>query len=186
MAADIGGTNSRFHLHEVVGHKVKEVFSRKYLNKEFLTFNAVLHQFFADAGIHGSPPTSACLAFAGPVKDNRAELTNRKGWEIVGSDIAAEFGIKVVKIVNDFVALGYGLLTLNEDKECVTLQKAPKQQNAPIACIGAGTGLGECFLVPSHGSYECYPSEGGHAEFAPRTEVSNTVQHRVFGLYLIR
>ena len=42
---------------------------------------------------------------------------------------------------------------------------------APIATIGAGTGLGECFLTPGEGGhYVAYPSEGGHAEFPPRTE----------------
>ena len=51
-------------------------------------------------------------------------------------------------------------------------QDAPKHASAPIACIGAGTGLGECFLTLGPGSsYTCYPSEGGHAEFAPRSPV---------------
>lgn len=47
--------------------------------------------------------------------------------------------------------------------------KVEATEGAPIACLGAGTGLGECFLTlgPS-GDYECYPSEGGHAEWAPR------------------
>lgn len=61
--------------------------------------------------------------------------------------------------------------------------QAPKQPNAPIACIGAGTGLGQCFLTPvgheddlsSEGQhdaveYNCFASEGGHAEFAPRND----------------
>jgi glucokinase len=29
------------------------------------------------------------------------------------------------------------------------LQAAAKTKTAPIACIGAGTGLGQCFLVPA-------------------------------------
>jgi glucokinase len=45
----------------------------------------------------------------------------------------------------------------------------------PKCCIGAGTGLGECYLTPSGaengGSYQCYPSEGGHVEYAPRNEL---------------
>ena len=36
--------------------------------------------------------------------------------------------------------------------------------------------LGQCYLTPSgdhgeSGDYRCFPSEGGHAEFAPRDEV---------------
>lgn len=50
-------------------------------------------------------------------------------------------------------------------------QDVPPQPGAPIATIGAGTGLGECFLTPGEGGhYVAYPSEGGHAEFPPRTE----------------
>ena len=67
-------------------------------------------------------------------------FTNRDNWEIDGDRIATEFLIKRVLLVNDFVALGYGLLTLDEATECLCLQDAPRQPNAPIACIGAGTG----------------------------------------------
>ena len=43
----------------------------------------------------------------------------------------------------------------------------------PIACIGAGTGLGECFLTPNSedGDYSCFASEGGHVDFSPRNAV---------------
>lgn len=53
---------------------------------------------------------------------------------------------------------------------------------APIATIGAGTGLGECFLTPGEGGhYVAYPSEGGHAEFPPRTETEVGACMRGFG-----
>jgi len=46
-----------------------------------------------------------------------------------------------------------------------------------MACVGAGTGLGECFLtIGPDGEYQCYPSEGGHAEWAPRGEGSDETQ----------
>jgi len=87
--------------------------------------------------------------------------------------LVKELGLKRVQLINDFVALGYGLLTVdrsNPNEVCV-LQDAPVQPGAPIATIGAGTGLGECFLTPGDGGhYVAYPSEGGHAEFPPRTE----------------
>lgn len=72
-----------------------------------------------------------------------------------------------MRLINDFVANGYGLLTLDEAKECVTLQEAPKVAG------GAGTGLGECFSTAREvgAPYDTYPSEGGHAEFAPRNEL---------------
>jgi glucokinase len=39
------------------------------------------------------------------------------------------------------VAAGYGVLTVNVNKECMTLQSAKRRMDSPIACIGAGTGI---------------------------------------------
>jgi glucokinase len=40
-----------------------------------------------------------------------------------------------------------------------------------MAVIGAGTGLGECFLVSLGDAVKVYPTEGGHTDFAPRSEL---------------
>ena len=148
------------------------IFQKSYANENFSSFKAALQHFISESGIK-RPPLTACFAVAGPVTNNSVSFTNRDSWSIEGDDIAKTFGIKVVKLVNDFVAVGYGLLTLTEETECRVLQSAPKVRGAPIACIGAGTGLGECFLtVGPNGHYVCYPTEGGHTEFAPRSPVN--------------
>jgi glucokinase len=51
----------------------------------------------------------------------------------------------------------------------------------PKVCIGAGTGLGECYLTPNDTAqkgataaevtYTCFASEGGHVEYAPRNDL---------------
>ena len=148
---------------------------KSYQNQDYASFGMVVTAFLAEAAV-SKPPVTACLAVAGPVKNNVVRFTNRDSWEIDGDKIGEELRIKKVLLINDFVAAGYGVLTLNTDVECITLQRAEKQVNAPIACIGAGTGLGQCFLTPSgahgeSGDYRCFASEGGHAEFAPRNEV---------------
>jgi glucokinase len=84
--------------------------------------------------------------------------------------------IKVCQIINDFVAQGYGCLTLkpNEMKELTPGSHAMlTKSGGPKVCVGAGTGLGECFLTPNGrtGTYSCFPSEGGHVEFNPRSEL---------------
>ena len=63
-------------------------------------------------------------------------------------------------MINDFVAQGYGMLTLG-DHEVTRLNDVEPEANGTIACVGAGTGLGQCFLVADkNGEYQCYPSEG--------------------------
>lgn len=69
--------------------------------------------------------------------------------------------------MNDFVANGYGILTLDrkDENDVVVLQDVEPVVGAPIACIGAGTGLGECYATsPTRKGppdYTAYPSEGG-------------------------
>jgi glucokinase len=45
--------------------------------------------------------------------------------------------------------------------------------NGPIAMIGAGTGLGHGYIIKNTGTryYHVYPSEGGHQDFAPQTDL---------------
>lgn len=152
----------------------KTIISKKeYRNCDFPTFASVLKVFLDEANLD-RPPDCGCFAVAGPVAENKVRFTNRDSWSIDGDEIAEQLNIPKVLLINDFLAVGYGILTLDESKECIVLQHAQKRTNAPIACIGAGTGLGECFLTPNgEGHYTCYPSEGGHAEFAPRSDVSS-------------
>mmetsp|Transcript_1084 Transcript_1084/g.1214 ORF Transcript_1084/g.1214 Transcript_1084/m.1214 type:complete len:434 (+) Transcript_1084:124-1425(+) len=191
ISGDIGGTNTRLRIFEINAHDSSTINTSKsirgseapgllllkktYHNQDFSSFGEVVRAFLKEAAV-SKPPITACLAAAGPVKNNIVRFTNRDSWEIDGDQIGEELGIKKVFLINDFVAAGYGVLTLDIDKECKVLQKASHQSSAPIACIGAGTGLGQCYLTPSgddmaSGDYRCFPSEGGHADFAPRNEL---------------
>jgi len=188
LSADVGGTNSRMQIFSVdeslesikgqpaPGTLVK---SSHYMNMDFSSFSAIVREFLNDASLSDSP-VAACFAIAGPVNNNSAELTNRAWPRIDGNKMAIEFGIRKVVIVNDFIAVGYGLLTLDVDQDCAVLNKAGGERNhsGPIACIGAGTGLGECYLTPCRaGDYTCFASEGGHAEFSPRNKEQESLLH---------
>eukprot|EP00240_Pyramimonas_obovata_P002321 CAMPEP_0118929704 /NCGR_PEP_ID=MMETSP1169-20130426/6631_1 /TAXON_ID=36882 /ORGANISM="Pyramimonas obovata, Strain CCMP722" /LENGTH=449 /DNA_ID=CAMNT_0006871951 /DNA_START=93 /DNA_END=1439 /DNA_ORIENTATION=- len=188
LAGDIGGTNSRFRLFEVPNDAVVEgqnvpgtlVFEKIYPNEEFDSFESIVRTFFHETGVEDCKPAAACLAVAGPVDRNTVEFTNRDGWRICGEELAKSLSMGPVRLINDFVAAGYGLLTLDEDTETITLQDVPERPTRtgePIACIGAGTGLGEVFLTAcSNGVYEAWPTEGGHAEFAARNDLTYELQ----------
>jgi glucokinase len=81
-----------------------------------------------------------------------------------------ELQITQVSLINDFEAIGYGVLGL-EAKDLQALQVGKASPNAPIAVIGAGTGLGECFLIRLAKGVKVFATEGGHADFAPRSEL---------------
>eukprot|EP00188_Purpureofilum_apyrenoidigerum_P006053 Plantae.Rhodophyta-Purpureofilum_apyrenoidigerum.ctg8690.p1 GENE.Plantae.Rhodophyta-Purpureofilum_apyrenoidigerum.ctg8690~~Plantae.Rhodophyta-Purpureofilum_apyrenoidigerum.ctg8690.p1 ORF type:complete len:450 (-),score=92.75 Plantae.Rhodophyta-Purpureofilum_apyrenoidigerum.ctg8690:326-1675(-) len=191
LAGDIGGTNSRFAAfrtqmsQELLSKGPMEhppfeiVFASNFKNESFGLFKDVMQKFFEQAeefsGLQRGTVkmASCCLAVAGPVDEGRANFTNR-GWVIDSNEIKDWFGFEYVTVVNDFVASGFGILTLLES-EVTVLQEGRRSDHAPIAVLGAGTGLGECFLSPSsvygNAFYEAYPTEGGHVEFAPKTEL---------------
>jgi glucokinase len=190
VAGDIGGTNSRFALH--LPGKKEPLLVHIYPNEEALKesksyHHATLKPFFekcleevehwmgcSEEEMKAKVQVVACLAVAGPVKsDNSVFMTNiAKGCRIDGNEIekCTDGLLDLVvrcKLVNDFVGQGYGLLDLDLDQEVVELLPGSKERMDPLgpkACVGAGTGLGECFLTinslaPQLG-YECYPCEG--------------------------
>ena len=67
-----------------------------------------------------------------------------------------------MSLINDFAAISYGVLGLKSN-ELEPLQNLEPQKDAPIAIIGAGTALGEGFLIPKgNGDYQVFGTEGGH------------------------
>jgi len=196
LSADVGGTGSRLHLFlppatlhpkesDFFVPPERMIYEKQFKNERFESFMEVLQTFLKEAGIV-KPPLLACLAVAGVVVENSARFVNL-GWEISGRKIEETLGIERVELINDFAAQGYGILTLNRDKDCEPLQKATVKDGAPIAVIGAGTGLGEAFLtVGAEGDYEVWPSEGGHAEYAPRQEGSNSLESELLQYLLIK
>ncbi|MBN2444469.1 MAG: glucokinase, partial [Spirochaetales bacterium] len=111
-----------------------------------------------------------CISAAGPVANNYCKLTNCK-WDVDGDSIEKALGIKTL-IINDFLAIGYGIPTLDVNnpeqitKLATTKGSRPEPEGNVKAVVGAGTGLGVGFLISSNGIYRAHPSEGGHSGFA--------------------
>lgn len=81
-------------------------------------------------------------------------------------ELSEAIGIAQMRLVNDFLAIGHGLSQLGP-RDLVTLQEGQPAANGPMALIGAGAGLGEALVLQRDGACIPYPSEGGHADFAP-------------------
>lgn len=169
LAGDIGGTNTRLQLVEFLAGDFKPVSEKVYASQEYPDLVPLVKQFLQESSqelAEMKTPEKACFAIAGPVVNNTSVLTNL-GWSLGAQRLQEALHIKNVALINDFAAVGYGVLGLKQS-ELYTLQAREPNPQAPIAIIGAGTGLGEGFLIPQGGSYEIFASEGGHADFAPR------------------
>ncbi|MDE3063691.1 MAG: glucokinase, partial [Acidobacteriota bacterium] len=112
--------------------------------------------------------TAACFGVPGPVRDGRLRLTNLP-WTLDSRELSANLGIQHVFLINDLEANGYGIAELAQD-QIYTLNEGDTAQIGNRALLAAGTGLGECFLAWNGRIHLPFPSEGGHADFAPRNE----------------
>lgn len=194
LSADVGGTSSRLHLilppgsdetSDGVVPAERKIFEAKFTNRFYESFSGVMRDFLAASGA-AQPPVLACLAVAGAVVNAKARFVNL-GWCLDARALEKEFNIASVALMNDFEAQGYGVLTLDASKDCEVLQDAPVKPRAPIAILGAGTGLGEAFLSWGPGGrYEVWPSEGGHAEFAPRQDGGSDLQMEMLSYLQIK
>jgi glucokinase len=162
VAGDIGGTKTLLRCVEATGEIAAE---RRFDSGAFRTFGALLQQFVT---LCPGPIDAACFAVAGPVFGNRAEVTNL-GWTVDGAVLERDFGIRRVAVINDFYAIALGMPLLAES-DLLSLNRGVRDRSAPIAVLGAGTGLGEAMVFPGTGGWVVIPGEGGHADFAPQDE----------------
>lgn len=168
LAGDIGGTKTILRLVEVAPDlNFKTIHEEKYPSGQYPDLVPIVQQFLAT--IPGFFPEVACFAIAGAVMNNTSKLTNLN-WYLDNQRLELELGIPQVSLINDFAANCYGVLGLKPE-EIYTLQPGNPTPTAPIAVIGAGTGLGEGFLVPQGEQYQIFASEGGHADFSPRSDL---------------
>jgi glucokinase len=177
LAGDIGGTKSLLRLVEMPTatdasgtFQIDTLYEGIYSSQEYPDLVPIVGQFLKEASqkLGEVPsPKGACFAIAGPVVGHKSVLSNLS-WTLTTDRLEKELNIPHVKLINDFVAVGYGVLGMHQ-ADLHTLQTGESQTAAPIAVIGAGTGLGQGFLIRHLDEYFVYPSEGGHGDFAPRT-----------------
>lgn len=165
LVGDIGGTRSLLELFVVRDGALRGVHEKSYRSGAFASFDALLDDFYAQAGIAPGAVEAACFSVAGPVEGGGAAMTNLD-WRIDAAALSARYAIPEVRLLNDFAAVGHGIASLGEH-DVVTLQRGVAQPHGTRLVVGAGTGLGVCMLTWQGAGYAVHSSEGGHADFAP-------------------
>ena len=167
LAGDIGGTNSRMALAEVQDGRLQIVAGKDYPGRDFNGLESVIRAFLAENP--SAKVDAACMAVAGPVRDGVVNATNLP-WTIVGSDLAHMLGIAEVHLINDLQANGVGIPMLQPD-DFVVLNAGVAGAVGNQCVVSAGTGLGEAGIFWDGKQLHVFACEGGHCDFAPRTEV---------------
>ena len=153
LVGDIGGTSARFGCF-VDGERrgLAEFETAQFTSGERLLAAAV------DA-LPSARWTACCLAVAGPVFDDQAQLTN-VDIHLSSRDVATATGTERVALVNDLVALGTAVAHLPASR-FELLGGTPTEGTKAVLAAGTGFGMG----IVADG--RCLPSEGGHARVAP-------------------
>jgi glucokinase len=173
LAGDIGGTKCNLALYEFRKSNYQQIAKRRYESRKFSSFDGMIAKFLSDmsggtkrAGARKF--ASAGFGVAGPVIDHQVKTTNLP-WVVDGPALAKQLATDHIVLLNDVEATCYGLALVNPS-EISTLNRGVPAPQATRALIAAGTGLGEAILFWDGHRYVAAGSEGGHADFAPRTE----------------
>jgi glucokinase len=161
LAADIGATRSRLLIGEAQGGVWRALRRETLASADFPGIEDLLARFLRPR----ERTVAACLALAGPVEGEVARMTNLP-WRVDAAHVAGRFGLRRVRLINDFAAQAHGLSGL-APAALHTLQAGVPVADAPRALIGAGTGLGMTLVMGADAEPTVLPSEGGHADFAP-------------------
>ena len=166
IAGDIGGTSTRLAWFEVAGDALQKRAEERFPSAEYSGLEAIVRKFLEN---HGATCERACFGISGPIKRRRTEVTNLP-WVIDAAELEAGLGIERVSLVNDLEANAYGIASLGKE-DFLVLNEGSSDPAGNGAIISAGTGLGEAGLIRDGRRFRSFPSEGGHASFAPTSEL---------------
>jgi glucokinase len=174
LAGDVGGTKCSLGLFAKNGPSLRSVFQRRLATRDYAGFEDLIGDFLERAagperGAHGQEIEAAGFGLAGVVVDGSLHAGNLP-WVLDGSALAQKLHLNKVVLLNDLTATALSLDQLGPNDFAV-LNQGTSEHKATKAVIAAGTGLGEAILFWDGQQYRVAPSEGGQADFAPRSEL---------------
>lgn len=165
LAGDIGGTKTHLGVFQANNKKLTQIMQEEFSSQEFPDLESLVLSFMKK---HNVKVEHACFGIAGPVINNRCKTINLP-WVCDADEAAPVLGLEKIWLINDLEGNAHGISQLTED-EFVVLHEGEPGITGNACVISVGTGLGEAGLFWNGDSYVPFASEGGHADFAPRTD----------------
>jgi glucokinase len=173
LAGDVGGTKTNMAFFRATQNSVDLIKEATYHSADYHSFIEIIKKFLSE---NNEPlPDRICSGVAGPVVNGKVKITNL-AEELDAADIRKETGVEDVSLLNDLEATAYGLAALSKD-DLITLHDGDVSVKGNIAVIAPGTGLGEAGLYWDGNAYHPFPTEGGHCDFCPRTDLDIELLH---------
>lgn len=163
LAGDIGATKTGLGLFSREGGPARPILQATFSSQEFSSLEEIAVRFLKDAG--AVTIKAASFGIAGPVRSGRVDTTNLP-WSLDAGSLGNALGVTRVRLMNDTQALAFGLSLLGSGDLKILNAGSPEPLGVR-AVLASGTGLGEAFLTCGERGSTAYPTEGGHADFAP-------------------
>lgn len=176
LVGDAGGTKTRLALYEPPRTRrgararrtpVRLIEPATFRSASFQTLEAIAREYLRRTGARAG---YAVFGVAGPVVAGRAEITNLP-WRISESSLRRTLRVRSVRLLNDLVAIASAVPILGA-RDTRPINRGTAARGGAIGVVAPGTGLGEAFLTWDGAEYRAHPSEGGHSDFAPPTDLA--------------
>lgn len=167
LAGDVGGTKVHLALYRFDNGRLQPVRDQKFPAHEFASLDDVINKFLTSGDEKKEEIIAACFGCPGPVRDGRLKLTNLP-WMLDTRDLVKSLGIPHIFLINDLEATGYGIPELAPESIFI-LHPGDPDASGNAGLMAAGTGLGEALLIWDGKQHRPIPSEGGHCDFAARS-----------------
>ena len=160
LVGDIGGTNIRLAVITAAGEAPAQI--RSFACSSFPGLDATIRHYLACEGLQ-LPPVAA-FGIATPLAGDAVRMTNH-AWAFSIEALRLALGLERLVFINDFTALALALPRLG-GTDLEQIGGGTPQPNAPLALLGAGTGLGVSGLIPCGAGWQPLAGEGGHVSLA--------------------
>lgn len=167
FAADVGGTKTNIAQFVSQNGKMVLKLEETYTTNHHNSLTEIILDFIKKNNFE--KPDRISIGAAGPVVNGTCHTTNIK-FKIDVTELSRDLQIDKVYLINDLEATAFGMTEM-DDEFMVTMRNGNPSIGGHIAILAPGTGLGEACLFWDGKYLRPMPSEGGHSEFAPRTDV---------------
>lgn len=167
LAADVGGTKTNIAQFVSQNGKMVLQLEETYTTNHHNSLTEIILDFIKKNNFE--KPDRISIGAAGPVVNGTCHTTNIK-FKIDVTELSRDLQIDKVYLINDLEATAFGMTEM-DDEFMVTMRNGNPSIGGHIAILAPGTGLGEACLFWDGKYLRQMPSEGGHSEFAPRTDV---------------
>jgi len=161
LVADLGGTHARFLLTGDTRRFTPDA-PLELPSADFSDMDSLVTQALKRLRLGDGTGVRAMLAVAGPVREDRAKLTNLS-WSIDAAALKQRFGFASVGVLNDLAAAAWALSD-GAPQDVKTLREGRNQGRSLV--ISVSTGVGTAYWSKSGHQVHVDAAEGGHAGFA--------------------